>query len=577
MTSAWKRLIADSWAITRWRLPALAVLTFVSALLEGATIASLLPLLSSLSGMTSGATNRVLSIFETVFGAFGLSVTPANIGAMIIILIVASAAVFLTQAYLASLLQARYVASWQQRMLSSFLAADYSFFQTHRTGDLTASIVSEPTRIGLVFSQAILVIAGILFICVQIIISLYISPGVVAIILVFGALLFLLTRRFAHRALTLGTDLTNVNSDLTADANEIFSGAKFIKATATDGRAIGRLMPAVNRFEMLSYWNSLDGQIVKAIFEYSAGFLVVGLLIAGPLLFAVDVGTILVVVAVFVRLFPKVTGLRQSMQIVDFHFPAFDAARRLLNEANSQREEIRIDTPASCSNSGPVLIHLDGLTVTIGTRVILNNVSFDIPAGAFAVLTGQTGAGKTTLLDCIIGLRKPDCGRVMVDGQPLGLLSNKAWRRGIGYLGQDPILFNSSIRENMCWIRPNTTDDEMRAALHSAAAEFVDLLPLGLDTIVGEHGSRLSGGERQRIALARALLGSPRLLVLDEATSALDIETEELVTQALMKLKGRMTIVAISHRPALVRGAGTVIHIENGRAKKVSTSDQPVI
>jgi ATP-binding cassette subfamily C protein len=130
-------------------------------------------------------------------------------------------------------------------------------------------------------------------------------------------------------------------------------------------------------------------------------------------------------------------------------------------------------------------------------------------------------------------------------------------------------LFNSSIRENLRWIKPQTADEEIYSALDAAAADFVRKLPDGLDTLVGDHGSRLSGGERQRIALARALLGHPRLLVLDEATSALDAETEEIVTSALAKLKGRITIVAITHRPALVREADVVISLHNGKAEKV--------
>lgn len=174
-------------------------------------------------------------------------------------------------------------------------------------------------------------------------------------------------------------------------------------------------------------------------------------------------------------------------------------------------------------------------------------------------------------MDCILGLRRPTSGVIRVDGHALDTLPSSAWRKGIGYLGRDPMLFNSSIGDNLRWIRPQTTDDEIHAALEAAAADFVRNLPNGLGTIVGDHGSRLSGGERQRIALARALLGSPRLLVLDEATSSLDAETEEIVTRALIQLKGRITIVAISHRPALVREADFVINLGNGRAERIET------
>jgi ATP-binding cassette subfamily C protein len=381
--------------------------------------------------------------------------------------------------------------------------------------------------------------------------------------------LFLLTRWWAQRALDFGTKLTKVNADLMVDTGEILAGAKFVKATATEDRALARLASAVSRMEILSFGNAFDAQVVRAIFEYSGGLLVVALLVFGPTFLAVDVGAILVIVAIFVRLFPKITGLRQSLQIVDFHMPAFEAASQLLRDAESEREVARVDAPAGWPSAAPASIVVDDVSVVIGPQTILDRVTIEIPAGAFVAFTGQTGAGKTTLLDCILGLRRPSSGEVKVDGYALEQLPNAAWRRGIGYLGQDPILFNTSISENLRWIRPQITDEEIRAALDAAAADFVERMPKGFETIVGDHGSRISGGERQRIALARALLGSPRLLVLDEATSSLDAATEEIVTQALLKLKGRITIIAISHRPALVREADFVINLNNGRAERI--------
>lgn len=563
--------VKDAWSTLRWKLPLLAFLTFASAILEGATIAALLPLLSSFSGVTTNPTDRFSRMFSSILDAAGLAVTPQTIAGIIVILISASAAIFLMQAYLASRLQALYVASWQRRMFSAFLAADYDFFVSRRTGDLVAAITNEPGRIGLAFSQLNMILAAVLFILVQISISLFIAPMVVALLLVFGALLFAATRGWAKRAMNFGADLTKVNADLIADSGEIVRGAKFIKATATEGRASARLFAAADRMEVLSFGHAFDAQVVRAIFEYTGGLLIVALLLVGPNFFAVDVGIVLVIIAIFVRLFPRVTAMRQSMQIVDFHMPAFKEASRLLNEAERAREIWRTDAPQGWPSAAPASICIDNVSVHLGSRLILNDVSIAIPAGAFVALTGHTGSGKTTLLDCILGLRKPTSGIVNVDGYNLDNLSCASWRRGIGYLGQDPMLFNSSIRENLRWIQPQTTDAEMCAALDAAAADFVHGLPDGLDTIVGDHGSRLSGGERQRIALARALLGAPRLLVLDEATSSLDLETEEIVTRALLKLKGRITVVAISHRPALVDEADFVINLNEGKAEKTAT------
>jgi ATP-binding cassette subfamily C protein len=149
-------------------------------------------------------------------------------------------------------------------------------------------------------------------------------------------------------------------------------------------------------------------------------------------------------------------------------------------------------------------------------------------------------------------------------------LSVTDWRRSVGYLGQDPLLFHASIGDNLRWTRPGTTDSEIADALNLASAQFVDHLRDGLSTIVGDAGSRLSGGERQRLALARALLGAPRLLVLDEATSALDAATEASIVETIRTLKGRMTIVAITHRPALASIADKIFEIRDGHMAEVN-------
>lgn len=576
MNAASYSFVRDAWAALRWKLPLLALLTFLCALLEGATVASLLPLLSGFSHTTSGPTDHISKIFFQLIEAIGLSVTPLSIAALIVILIVSSAAAFLLQSFLAARLQSFYVGFWQRRMFSGFLAADYEFFVSHRTGDLVTAIANEPMRIGLVFSQFNVAAAALLFVLVQIAISLFIAPIVVGLLLVFGALLFVLTRWWAVRALAFGAEQTKLNADLIADTEEIIGGAKFVKATATEDRAFARLAATVNRMEEVSFGNTFDAQVVRAIFEYSGGLLVVALLYAGPKFLTVDVGAILVIIAIFVRLFPRITGLRQSLQIIDFHMPAFSEAMRLLREARSNHVIAPAALPAGWPPTHAASIVIDNLSVQIGSRAILDHVGFSVPAGSFVALTGQTGSGKTTLLDCALGLRKPTSGSIKIDGYPLDILPVAAWRREIGYLGQDPILFNASIRDNLRWIKPETSDEEMHAVLKAAAADFVERLPDGLDTLVGDHGNRLSGGERQRIALARALLGHPRLLVLDEATSSLDADTEELVTQALARLKSRITVIAITHRPALVREADFVINLDNGKAERVAPQSAEV-
>jgi ATP-binding cassette, subfamily C, bacterial len=189
-----------------------------------------------------------------------------------------------------------------------------------------------------------------------------------------------------------------------------------------------------------------------------------------------------------------------------------------------------------------------------------------IPAGKTTAIVGPSGAGKSTIADLVMGLIQPDEGRVLVDERPLRPEQRRAWRSKIGYVPQDTFLFHDTVRENLLWARPDARDEELREALRLAAAEdFVFRLPEGMETVLGDRGVRLSGGERQRLALARALLRKPSLLILDEATSNLDSENERRIQSAIEKLHGSMTILIITHRLFTTRSADVIYVLEQGR------------
>jgi ABC-type multidrug transport system fused ATPase/permease subunit len=165
----------------------------------------------------------------------------------------------------------------------------------------------------------------------------------------------------------------------------------------------------------------------------------------------------------------------------------------------------------------------------------------------------------------LMGLLLPEQGQVLIDGVPLTADNLLSFRKSIGYVSQDPLLFNGSIRQNLLLVEPNASEQQLWEAMQfSAAAEFVKGLPEGLDTLMGDRGVRLSGGERQRIVLARAILRNPSILVLDEATSALDTDNEAKIQEALALLKGKLTIIVIAHRLSTIRNADQVIVLDQG-------------
>lgn len=566
MTASLFRLFKDVYRISGWRLPLLVGLTFLNALFDGATLAILLPLLKAVGGVLGSGEDRLSQIITLVLALFGYPATALTIAVFGLCLIALGALIFLAQAYLSAKLQTNYVAHWQRTLFESYFQAEFGFFRTRRAGDLIAAAITEPIRLGGAFYQANLILSSVLFIGVQVLVALVIAPLVVALLFGAGVFLFLVSVGLVRRGLLIGEEMTVVNADLQSDANELVQGAKFVKATATESRAVERLAKTIFRLRDLTFANGFDVQIVRAIFEYASAVIVIALLVAGPLVFAVDVGAVIVIVAMFVRLFPKVTGLRQCQQSISLVLPAFDAVSSMVREAEAVAEIQADSRQAHVKSFAPVGIIFDHVGVDIEERTVLRNVSLSITPGEFLILTGPTGAGKTTLVDCLLGLRRLTSGSIKIDDKPLNTLAMQEWRSSIGYLGQDPLLFHASIEENLKWVRPESGAADISEALDHAAATFVERLPHRLDTIVGDAGSRLSGGERQRIALARALLGAPRLLVLDEATSALDAETEAGVVETISRLKGQMTIIAITHRPALLSVADRVVKIENGQA-----------
>lgn len=205
----------------------------------------------------------------------------------------------------------------------------------------------------------------------------------------------------------------------------------------------------------------------------------------------------------------------------------------------------------------------------------LHGVSLTVPAGSTLALVGATGSGKSTLIKLLLRFYAPDSGRILIDGVPIERISLRSLREAIGLVSQDVFLFEGSIRENIAYARPDAADWEIEQAARQAEAwEFIERLPQGLDTLVGERGVRLSGGQRQRLSLARALLKNPPILVLDEATSAVDNETEAAIQRSLAQIARGRTVIVIAHRLSTIVSADAILVLERGRVVEQGTHAQ---
>jgi ATP-binding cassette subfamily C protein len=275
----------------------------------------------------------------------------------------------------------------------------------------------------------------------------------------------------------------------------------------------------------------------------------------------------LAVVVVGAALFHRTVGRVNAVQVnyagILLNQGFRDALAARIEAAEAAREPMGAGAPAPRFTRS---IDLVDVSFAHAGAPTVAGVSMTVPFGAVVALVGPSGAGKTTLADLLLGLHRPDEGTILVDGVALGSVDLASWRREIGFVPQDVWLLHDTVRRNVTLGDDAIDEGTVRAALASAGVlDLIDSLPEGLDTVVGERGARFSGGQRQRLAIARALARRPRLLVLDEPTSALDGESEAALCRTLAALGGAVTVLAITHRPALVGIADLVCRMADGR------------
>ncbi|MGQ9458795.1 MAG: ABC transporter ATP-binding protein [Anaerolineae bacterium] len=286
-----------------------------------------------------------------------------------------------------------------------------------------------------------------------------------------------------------------------------------------------------------------------------------------------SVGTLVAILAYVTSLYEPIHRLTEIDNIIQ---QAIAAAERIF-ELLDQKPEIR-DTPDAVdleAVQGHIVFEHVWFRYTPDGEEVLQDVSFEMRPGEVVALVGPSGAGKTSIANLICRFYDPVRGRITLDGHDLRQVKVASLRKHVAVVLQDTFLFNTTVRENLLCGKPDTTEEELVAAARAAYAhDFIMALPQGYDTEIGERGVRLSGGQKQRLALARAILADPRILILDEATSSVDAEAEYLIQKALREvLKGRTALV-IAHRLSTIRDADKIIALEDGRVREVGDHEE---
>lgn len=324
-----------------------------------------------------------------------------------------------------------------------------------------------------------------------------------------------------------------------------------------------------------SFLGSLPKYVLEILFIIAVGLI----LLVGVTTSADGGGALVGMLALFVaagfRILPSITGLLASVSNIRVGDKALDIVR---DEVLAARDRGPLAAPTGERVPLERELCLEGITFRYpGSEVdVLTDINLRVPRGSMVAFVGGSGAGKTTLIDILLGLHRPASGRVTADGVDIAT-SRAGWGRGIGYVPQDVFILDATLAENIAFDLEREAIDEaalLRAIGHAQLDDVVAALPDGIDTQLGEKGSRLSGGQRQRIGIARALYTAPQLLVLDEATSALDNETEHRISTTLTSLLGELTIVVVAHRLSTVREADQIVFLSGGRVETTGSFEE---
>ncbi len=564
-------------SITNREIVVLVALSVIVAACQAVSAGMLSPVLQYIQyGNASHKGGLFGAFLYRLLGALGLQVSLFNLLVLAFVPIILREIVYLTNVWYSSHVLQKAMVRLRSRGFAALVHGDLSFVVSESSSALVSTLTAQVQRGGgaITLTLGQISTGGLILMYVAVLLLLQLKLALITIAALIG--ISLLVNRAIKRSRALGRDTAQLNNETYAVISERIGGLRLIKMLGQEERETANVTSVVRRFGEAQRRILIQGGIVEVTLDPLEMLTAFAIIFLGVVALHANLATIGLFIVILLLLNVNVKVFNNGRQALSANIDSLHFVHDVLNRAEASRRIVGGTTPFRSLEQG---ISFENVSFAYGDEtgeLVLKGVDLEIPCRSQTAIVGRSGSGKSTLVDLIPRLRDPVHGQVLLDGRPLQEFELRSLRRAIGFMTQDALLFNDTIANNLVYgLEREPTADEVQHALEASFAwSFVENLPNGLETNVGDRGVRLSGGERQRLALARVFLQDPEVLILDEPTSALDSESEQFIQQALDGVRHRKTLIVIAHRLSTVQRSDQIVVLDHGVIAERGSHDE---